>query len=103
MSSHPLGDIFFLSDDNELVLIDVTASMDSSSALTTKRRHIKIFSEAWRKHPPRGLRLLVAIVNPLDMSSLTRPSGDCTDLRYIYGEDARELLGGLVQFLPWYN
>ena len=103
-SSHPLGDIFFLSDDDELVLIDVTASMSSSQTMTKKRRRIKAFFNDWNQHPPKeGLGLLVAIVNPLEMNVRTAEASDCSALRYIYGEDARELLGGLVQFLAWYN
>jgi len=96
LSSHPLGDIFFLTTDNELVLIDITASGQGCN-----RKHSKRFIDAWRSGGPPALKLVVAHISPLE-EGWTKTSDEYPELRYIYGRSARELLGGLAQFLAWY-
>ena len=101
LSSHPLGDIFFLTTDNELVLIDITASGQGSNMMTRKRKHSKRFIDAWRSGGSPALKLVVAHISPLE-EGWTKTSDEYPELRYIYGSSARELLGGLAQFLAWY-
>ena len=101
-TSHPIGDIFFLSSDNELVLIDITASTDSSNAMTKKRKHVRELATLWGEDPPNGWSLVVVVVSPLEKTARSRVSQQCPELRYVYGDDTKQLLGGLVQFMAWY-
>ena len=108
-TTHPICDIFFLTDRNELVVIDVTACMDNSKKMTGKRENITSLARAWRSDPPQGfadppqgLQLVAVIMNPLELKAKTRISTNCREMRYIYGKQARDTLGGLVQFLAWY-
>ena len=39
VTTHPLGDIFFLTTENELVVIDITASGQQSKAMSKKSKH----------------------------------------------------------------
>lgn len=99
LSSHPLGDIFFLTTGNELVVIDITASAETSKVMSKKRKHAKSFIEAWN-NGSSGQGLVVVLVSPEEGES--KVSSDYPQLRYINGGYARELLGGLVQFMAWY-
>lgn len=100
LSSHPLGDIFFLTAENELVVFDITASGGTSTAMTQKKQHSKRFIDAWNRGSS-GQGLVVALVSPLEEGT-SKVSSDHPQLRYIFGRHARELLGGLAQFLNWY-
>ena len=100
-STHPLGDIFFVSSRNELVLIDITASSETSSAMNTKKKHSRKFLEAYRRDESRDQKIIVVIISPF-ANGQSRESSETSGLWYVYGEEAKKLLGGLVQFLAWY-
>ena len=45
VTSHPVGDIFFLTRDEKLVLIDTTAQ--AYNKMATKRKHMQNFAKLW--------------------------------------------------------
>ena len=50
---------------------------------------------------PGSLEIALGTESPLEEGA-SKVSSDHPQLRYINGGHARELLGGLVQFLAWY-
>ena len=70
--------------------------------MSEKSKHSKQFINRWKEQAPKGLKLIVALIRPIE-EGRTRVSDNCPELRYyICGRGVRELLGGLVQFLAWY-
>eukprot|EP01042_Synura_sphagnicola_P002695 gene2695-3271_t len=100
--SHPLADLFFVSEGDELVLIDITAG-DSADVLRKSKR-----MAAWMRHFDQGNanmwrgRKLVArgvIIAPA-VSSRPKPSGKSRVVA-VCGAYARKLLYGLSQVYEW--
>ncbi|KAL3914453.1 MAG: hypothetical protein SGILL_006095, partial [Bacillariaceae sp.] len=102
-TSHPLGDIFFLTRDRKLVLIDTTAQ--TYRQMTPKRKHMQQFADLWKNGKFDGLPcddLMLVIINPLELKERSRTASTCPQLQYVFGEEAVELLGGLAQCMAWY-
>ena len=91
VTSHPLGDIFFLTTENELVVIDITASGHKSKAMSEKSKHSKQFINCWKEQVPTARKLIVALISPIE-EGRTKISENYPELRYISGRCARELL-----------
>ena len=101
-TSHPLGDIFFRTGEGELVVIDVTST--PYSKMKKKRANAKLFAELWCTFPPEGVTgLRMIIFNPLENEKPSKMSEECNQLLYVLGDDARKMLGALVQCMAWYG
>jgi len=101
-TSHPLGDIFFRTEEGELVVIDATST--PYSKMKKKRADAKLFADLWRTFPPEAVTgLMMIFFNPLENEKPSKVSEECNQLLYVLGDDAREMLGGLVQCMAWYG
>jgi hypothetical protein len=96
IDTHPLADMLFLSDDNQLVLVDITGSGDKES---TYHKLEKL--SAWISKPkdniPYKLRGVVLAPNYNEERSKTFEDGTLL----VCGDDAIILLGGLRQIRRW--
>ena len=101
VGTHPRADLWFKTEDNELVLIDVGGSANGKSCMD------KINSMCWtvgnetertdfEKLSLSKLRGVVLLPN-FEGGVGALPS----DLEVVFGKDARRLLGGLSQLLTW--
>ena len=103
--SHPLVDIMIRTDDNELILIDVTASpLRSTSKSGSKVGKLKAFIEEHQGTvlQQAQLKLHGVVLAPFD-DHKTRGSFTRGDVSAVCGQDARELLGGLDQIFRWFS
>jgi hypothetical protein len=101
---HPLADLFFLSDKNELVLVDISGgnlegAIEKLKKLTDwiKREEAKIKANA-------NISAIYGIVlapNVNNNQVTNKHGNDVSDL--IYGTVAVKLLGGLSQTLQWFE
>ena len=101
VGTHPRADLWFKTEENELVLIDVGGSENGKSCMD------KIDSMCWtvgneteRADFERlGLSQLrgVVLLPNLEGGLGALPS----DVEVVFGKDARRLLGGLSQLLTW--
>jgi hypothetical protein len=96
---HPLADMFFLSDDNELVLIDITAGGSDIVAkkVTNLAAWIEKEQNKLRDEYKYKLRGVVLAPNALDDSSYDKLTG----VSIVCGSKAESLLGGLAQISQW--
>ena len=103
--SHPLVDIMIRTDDNELILIDVTASpLRSTSKSGSKVGKLKAFIEEHQGTvlQQAQLKLHGVVLAPFD-DNWERGSFTRGDVSAVCGQDARELLGGLDQIFRWFS
>jgi len=92
LPSHPLADLFFILNEDELVLINCTGGFSSVVNQIAKSLVNWIAAE---QHKPHGV-----VLAPLDESqkSTYDPVGKGVTVR---GQEARKLLGGLDQWFPY--
>ena len=104
---HPLADIFFITKEQQLVLVDVVGGDDDSKVMQ-KRSNLLAWMEA-NGGCINGYTLHGVVLVPYDISgkasSLTCVPNTSTDesstVEVVRGMDARRLLGGLDQIFVW--
>jgi hypothetical protein len=93
--THPLADLFFITKDNELVLVDIYGGM-SMDGLRDKRKDLTVWIKTEQvKIPHYKLRGVVLAPN------LNIQSRSFNEVCTVTGEDAVFFLGGLKQILRW--
>ncbi|CAB9501438.1 hypothetical protein SEMRO_109_G054380.1 [Seminavis robusta] len=118
-NSHPFGDIFFKTSNNRLVLIDVTGSTDTAKCRNKGLRLVDWVTYAKKKQRfvsrANKIRFSWIVLAPLvpGESHFIRHSVQgrrgctthelCQQVRAVVGADAITLLGGLAQFLTWFQ
>lgn len=103
-STHPCGDIFFRTVNNEVVLIDVTGSPKSSVLQKKEKRlleWIKLAEEQAQKDGSFFMSFHGVVLAPLATTDPRR--GNDQNCQFSVGTDARRLLGGLAQCMAWYS
>jgi hypothetical protein len=100
-SSHPFGDIFFRTDRDEIVLIDVTGTVGRSK-FDKKGRKLAEWTKQAHEQESAGLSFYGVVLAPLlDGESAMYENSD--NVVMICGEEARRLLGGFVQCMAWFT
>ena len=110
--THPVCDMFFLSDENVLVLIDVTAKYRNKRGMDMKGKFINDWNQRLKEDSKRRFRfpcpnasiksVTLLIINPFSIEEKSMVSNESESIFYMNGPVARELLGSLKQFIPWY-
>jgi hypothetical protein len=107
--SHPLCDIFFRTEDNKLVMIDMYGGRNAENAYE-KRRKLQKWHDSIREGDVTCIKIkplqsmsdcycIVLAPNAMDKSSTTR---GLDNVYCIFGEEAWALLGGLGQLRRWF-
>jgi hypothetical protein len=104
-ASHPLADIFFISDDDELVLVDIAGG--SSVFVAEKLRNLITWIAEEQgnikdrfKYKLRGVVLAPNLETDTHVHLYDEKShGDCVSL--VSGREGIDLLGGLGQIFQW--
>ena len=100
-ASHPFGDIFFRTDRNELVLIDVTGSVGERSFQKKGRRLAEWTMQAQEEEGTSNFSFYGVVLAPL-LNGESYVNRDIGNVFMVRGSDACRLLGGLVQFMAWF-
>lgn len=103
--THPLADIFFRSDDNQIVLIDITGG-NSHLVKQKLAAHRRWSTRQQRKHEEiKFLHIVIApmLQNGTDDGSAGRSDRmmELPNVLAVRGRAARNLLGGLSQLFYW--
>ena len=103
--THPLADIFFVTKEQQLVLVDVAGGDDSK--VMQKRKNLLAWFEA-NGGCINGYTLHGVVLAPNDITGKTssttlvpNPSNESSAVQVVRGMDARRLLGGLDQIFVW--
>ena len=100
-ASHPFGDIFFRTDRDEIVLIDITGTVGRSK-FDKKGRKLAEWTKQAHEQESAGLSFYGVVLAPLlDGESAMYENSD--NVVMICGEEARCLLGGFVQCMAWFT
>jgi hypothetical protein len=102
--SHPLADLFFLSDKNELVLVDISGGNLEGAIVKLKKLTDWIKREEAKIKDNANISAIYGIVlapNVNNNQVTNKHGNDVSDL--IYGTVAVKLLGGLSQTLQWFE
>jgi hypothetical protein len=96
--SHPLADLFFRSDDGEIVLIDIGGGNNENIAEKVKM-HIDWIAreQPMSKNVQIKFQSVVIAPNAVGNSKYNETNG----VMVVYGNDAVDLLGGLSQIRRW--
>jgi len=94
--THPLADLFFLSDDDELVLVDITGG-GSATAFEKVEKLTTWIQNEQSNLSKFQLRGVVLAPNVKDISKYNSETG----VSIVCGVDAVSLLGGLAQIAQW--
>lgn len=94
--SHPLADLFFVTEDNELVLVDVGGG--SRRNIASKVKALKEWIKTEQPNVP-DYKLRGVVLAPNYAGE--RESHSMGDVALVCGEDAISLLGGLGQIVRW--
>ena len=94
--SHPLCDLWFLTNNNQLVLIDVTGGVNSAAKKMEKLKKW-INSRASQELPYETFGIVLA---PGDHKNSEEDATN--NVCAVRGKDARQLLGGLAQCWEWF-
>jgi hypothetical protein len=96
--SHPLADLFFRSDDGEIVLIDIGGGNNQNIAEKVKT-HIDWIAreQPMSKNAQIKFQSVVIAPNAVGKSKYNKTNG----VMVVYGNDAVDLLGGLSQIRRW--
>eukprot|EP01042_Synura_sphagnicola_P002626 gene2626-3176_t len=97
---HPLADFFFVSDNKELVLVDISEGRGKMVRRKEKNLTKWIAQETQNITDNYGLTVHGVVIAPLDYTSESS-DGEDTHVQVVRGRDARVLLGGLDQLLWW--
>jgi hypothetical protein len=97
-SSHPLAQLFFRSDDGEIVLIDIGEGNNENIAEKVKM-HIDWIAreQPMSKNVQIKFQSVVIAPNAVGKSKYRETNG----VTVVYGNDAVDLLGGLSQIRRW--
>ena len=93
--SHPIADLFFVTEDDELVLIDVTGGNQNTvqTKMTEKAKSLKANGD---KGDGKEIRCIILAPN---MDETVKREGEGVDV--VHGRNAIRSLRGLGQILPW--
>lgn len=92
--SHPLANLFFISDNNELVLVGITGG--NKDKVKVKKKRLTDWIKKEQKNIP--LYKLKGVVLAPNIKTKSKQLGE---VAVVCGEDAIKLLGGLSQIARW--
>ena len=96
LASHPLADLFFISNKNELVLVDITGG-DDKKVSKKKKKLVKWINENKEKiFKDNKYKLRGVVLAPNVMEESKKG-----DVSVVSGESAKKLLGGLRIIAQW--
>jgi hypothetical protein len=100
--AHPRADIFFRTQKNELVLVDVYGG-SNKDMVRKKKRSIKKWIEEQQQQQVRDLTLHGVVLAPFVRDNDPAPVDGEKVVVVVCGEAARDLLGGLGDIASWFE
>jgi hypothetical protein len=101
-ASHPIGDLFFVTNDNQLVLIDITGGQGDTVKDKVVDKVNWINSIKNHRKMKRFSNIFVVILAPYWFNPPANPSPS-PQVIVSTGNDAEGYLGGLIQIADWYS
>lgn len=104
--THPLADLFFISEDNELVLVDIAGGNEINVTKKEERLEAWIAKEQSNKGNKTVMKYTLkgVILAPnvkMESKVQKKENRSFSNVRVVRGEDALALLGGLRQMSRW--
>ena len=101
MDSHPLADFFFISNKNELVLVDITSG-DDKTVSSKKNKLVNWINENKEKIlNDNNYTLCGVVLAPNNIETTNEEKNEKGSVSIVCGESAMILLGGLRQIAQW--